>query len=60
MKAEARVVYHARKWYVHIASAFPLGRYYGIYSPEPQTWRDKLQIAPLDLVEKATWYSGCL
>jgi hypothetical protein len=26
----ARVVYHARKWYVHVASAFPLARYYGI------------------------------
>ncbi len=30
VKVGARVVYHARKWYVHIASAFPLGRYYGI------------------------------
>jgi hypothetical protein len=30
VKVGARVVYHARRWYVHIASAFPLGRYYGI------------------------------
>ncbi|MGA2224709.1 MAG: hypothetical protein ABSH41_09735 [Syntrophobacteraceae bacterium] len=30
VKAGARVVYHARRWYVHIASAFPSGRYYGI------------------------------
>ena len=25
-----RVVYHARKWYVHVASAFSLARYYRI------------------------------
>jgi hypothetical protein len=24
------VVYHARKWQVHVASAFPLARYYRI------------------------------
>jgi hypothetical protein len=28
IKAGARIVYHARYWYVHIASAFPLGHYY--------------------------------
>jgi hypothetical protein len=27
VKVGARVVYHARKWYVHVASAFPLARY---------------------------------
>ena len=30
VKVGARVVYHARKWYVHVASAFPLTRYYRI------------------------------
>jgi hypothetical protein len=30
VKVGARVVYHARKWYVHVASAFPVTRYYGI------------------------------
>ena len=30
VKVGARVVYHARKWYVHVASAFPLARYYRI------------------------------
>jgi hypothetical protein len=30
VKVGAKVVYHARKWYVHVASAFPLARYYGI------------------------------
>ncbi len=30
----ARVVYHARKLYVHVASAFPLARYYRILVPE--------------------------
>jgi hypothetical protein len=30
VKVGARVVYHARKWYVHIASAFSLARYYRI------------------------------
>jgi len=30
VKVGARVVYHARRWRVHVASAFPLGRYYGI------------------------------
>ena len=30
VKVGARVVYHARKWYVHVASAFPLARYYTI------------------------------
>jgi len=30
VKDGARVVYHARRWRVHVASAFPLGRYYGI------------------------------
>jgi hypothetical protein len=29
IKVGARVVYHARKWYVHVAWAFPLCRYYG-------------------------------
>jgi len=28
------VVYHARKLYVHVASAFPLARYYRILVPE--------------------------
>ena len=27
VKVVARVVYHARGWYVHVASAFPLARY---------------------------------
>jgi len=30
VKVGARVVYHARKWYVHVASAFALARYYHI------------------------------
>jgi hypothetical protein len=30
VKVGARVVYHARKWHVHVASAFPLARYYDI------------------------------
>ena len=30
VKVGARVIYHARKWYVHIASAFSLARYYRI------------------------------
>jgi hypothetical protein len=30
LKVGARVVYHARRWYVHVASAFPLARYYRI------------------------------
>lgn len=30
VKVGARVVYHARKWQVHVASAFPLARYYRI------------------------------
>jgi hypothetical protein len=30
VKVGARVVYHARRWYVHVASASPLGRYYRI------------------------------
>ena len=30
VKVGARVVYHARRWYVHVASAFPLARYYRI------------------------------
>jgi hypothetical protein len=29
-KVGARVVYHARRWHVHVASAFPLSRYYRI------------------------------
>lgn len=28
VKADARIVYHARYWYVHVASAFPLGHHY--------------------------------
>jgi hypothetical protein len=31
----ARVVYHTRRWYVHIASAFSLARYYRILLLEP-------------------------
>jgi hypothetical protein len=30
VKVGARVVYHARKWHVHVASAFSLARYYTI------------------------------
>jgi hypothetical protein len=30
VKVGAGVVYHARRWYVHVASAFPLARYYRI------------------------------
>jgi predicted membrane-bound spermidine synthase len=30
VKVGARAVYHARRWYVHIASAFSLARYYSI------------------------------
>jgi hypothetical protein len=30
VKVGARVVYHARKWYVYVASAFSLARYYRI------------------------------
>jgi len=30
VKVGARVVYHARRWYVHAAAAFPLARYYRI------------------------------
>jgi hypothetical protein len=29
-KVGAMVAYHARKWYVHVASAFPLARHYRI------------------------------
>ncbi|MGA2734813.1 MAG: transposase [Syntrophobacteraceae bacterium] len=29
VKVGARVVYHARKWYVHVVSAFSFARYYG-------------------------------
>ncbi len=28
VKASARIVYHARGWYVHVASAFPLAHHY--------------------------------
>jgi hypothetical protein len=28
IKVGARVSYHARRWYVHIASAFPLANHY--------------------------------
>jgi hypothetical protein len=28
IKVGARVSYHARRWYVHIASAFPLAHHY--------------------------------
>ena len=28
VKADARIVYHARYWYVHVASTFPLGHHY--------------------------------
>jgi hypothetical protein len=28
VKADARIVYHAGYWYVHVASAFPLGHHY--------------------------------
>jgi len=27
-EVEARVSYHARRWYVHVASAFPLAHHY--------------------------------
>jgi hypothetical protein len=30
VKVGARVAHHARRWYVHVASAFPLARYYGV------------------------------
>jgi hypothetical protein len=30
VKVEAGVVYHAGKWYVHVASAFSLAGYYRI------------------------------
>ena len=30
VKVGARVLCHARKWYVHIASAFSIARYYQI------------------------------
>ncbi len=30
VKVGARVVYHARRWYVHVATAFSLARYYRI------------------------------
>jgi hypothetical protein len=30
IKVGAKVVYHARRWHVHIASGFPLCRYYRI------------------------------
>jgi hypothetical protein len=28
VKAGARIVYHARRWYVHVASPFPLAHHY--------------------------------
>jgi hypothetical protein len=28
IKVRAKVAYHGRKWQVHVASAFPLARYY--------------------------------
>jgi hypothetical protein len=28
VKEGARVSYHARRWYVHVASAFPLAHHY--------------------------------
>jgi hypothetical protein len=28
IKVEARVYYHTRRWYVHVASAFPLAHHY--------------------------------
>jgi hypothetical protein len=30
VKVGAREVYHARRWHVHVATAFPLARYYRI------------------------------
>jgi hypothetical protein len=30
VKVGARVVYHARRWHIHVASAFSLARYYRI------------------------------
>jgi hypothetical protein len=30
VKVGARVVYHVRRWYVHVATAYPLARYYRI------------------------------
>ena len=28
IKVGAKVAYHGRRWYVHVASAFPLARHY--------------------------------
>jgi len=28
IKVGAKVAYHGRRWYVHVASGFPLARYY--------------------------------
>ncbi|MGO9017959.1 MAG: hypothetical protein ACLQVJ_06360 [Syntrophobacteraceae bacterium] len=35
VRVGARVVYHARRWYVHVASAFSLSVTIAFYSPEP-------------------------
>ncbi len=35
IKVGARVVYHARKWYVQVATAFYLACYNGILFAEP-------------------------
>jgi hypothetical protein len=32
IKVGAKVAYHGRRWYVHVASAFPLARHYRVVS----------------------------
>jgi len=31
IKVGAKVIYHSRRWHVHVASAFPLVRHYEVY-----------------------------
>ena len=47
MKVGARVFYHAKRWHVHIASAFSLARCYRTYSLDPATPRGEGQINQL-------------
>jgi len=52
VKVEARVSYHARRWYVHIASAFPLAhRYRAVLAWGPLAYQPDSIWSPRD------WYA---
>ncbi len=41
IKVGARISYHARRWYVHVASAFPLSHIIGRCWPEVHRFRSR-------------------